>query len=221
MTRIRCELEGQVLVLLGQFNPAIVQPSWLALQNLVRTAEAETATVEIISPHLSVFNVGNIRLVVQTDKFQLETVAVEDGPTLRDLAVGVFRILEHTPVTALGINREMHFRMDSIEEWHKIGDRLVPKEPWNLVMPTPGTKSIVVQNDRRPSSGSVPDEGVLTLRLEPSTRVSPGVYVNSNLHFAANRARSLEILESRWESAQGEARGAAETLIRASLNGVS
>jgi hypothetical protein len=45
-----CELEGTSVVLVGNFNPAIFHPSWLASHNMVRGGEAEKAQIQIVSP---------------------------------------------------------------------------------------------------------------------------------------------------------------------------
>ena len=44
--QISPQFEGVTIVLLGQFNPAIFQPAWLAAENLVRPQEAESAEIE-------------------------------------------------------------------------------------------------------------------------------------------------------------------------------
>jgi hypothetical protein len=41
------------IVLVGNFNPAIFQPAWLAAKGLIRESEASAAVVEVIHPELA------------------------------------------------------------------------------------------------------------------------------------------------------------------------
>jgi len=99
-------LEALGIVHRGNFNPAIFQPSWFAAQNLIRPQEAEAAEIEIIHPKVAAFTAGWLRLHVVEDRFHASTTQVAYFETLRDLVLGVFGILSHIPLKALGINRE-------------------------------------------------------------------------------------------------------------------
>lgn len=207
MAGTRCEVDGQALVLLGDFNPAIFQPSWLAGHGLIRQEESDNADIAIIRPEISQFTVGSIKLLAQPNRFQLETLAIEDGPALRDLALSVFRILEHTPLKALGINRDMHFKIESEELWHAVGHRIVPKEIWNDLLDGPGTRSVTVESSRPRT------EGRLTIKVEPSKETHPGVYIGTNLHYDKEGPGVLELLERIWLDSQLNARRVADTLL--------
>jgi hypothetical protein len=39
---------------------------------------------------------------------------------IRDLVLGTFQLLRHTPIKAMGVNREAVFAMESEEEWRII-----------------------------------------------------------------------------------------------------
>ena len=47
------------IVLVGAFNPAIFQPSWLELHRLIRDTEAEAAKISIITAEVAVFSIGD------------------------------------------------------------------------------------------------------------------------------------------------------------------
>lgn len=207
------EIEAQVLVLLGNFNPAIIQPAWLAHYGLIRQEESDNAKIEIIRPEISIFSVGSVRLITQTETFQIETSAVEEGPTIKDLAIGIFGILEHTPLTSLGINRDMHFKIAKESTWHKAGHRLVPKDLWGNIMEEPGTRSITVEDNTSKKHGR------LKVRVEPSTKTIPGIYIGTNLHFSVDRPAILAVLEEFWDKSQVEARKAADTIMKFCVEG--
>jgi hypothetical protein len=65
-------------------------------------------------------------LSVQVSLNQAVLSTVEEGREfdLRDLVKNVFDLLPETPVDAVGLNADAHFRVGSEEEWHAIGDRL-------------------------------------------------------------------------------------------------
>ncbi|MBI4081267.1 MAG: hypothetical protein HY423_01520 [Candidatus Lambdaproteobacteria bacterium] len=207
MAGYHIELEGQALVLLGKFNPGIIQPAWLAHQGLIRPEESDSAKIDIIRSEISLFSIGSLKLLTQPEKFQIETVAVEESPTIKDLALGIFTVLEHTPLSALGINRDVHFKVESTDVWHAVGHRLVPKDVWKSIMEEPGTRSVIVRSNR-PTK-----EGRLTVRVEPSARTQPGIYVGTNLHFNLERPQILQVLDKMWEQSQINARKAAETIL--------
>src|SRR6184192_974106 len=113
----REEFRSASLVALGSFNPAIFQPQWLGATKLIRQEEADKATIEVVHPEMTVFSTEWFKIEVTSGRFAILT----DDPTkhlpLRDLAIGVFRVLEHTPITAMGFNSIHHFAMGSSEEW--------------------------------------------------------------------------------------------------------
>jgi hypothetical protein len=78
----------------------------------------------------------------------------------------------------MGINRDFHYGLESQKAWHRVGDRLAPKQEWAEVLTEPGLINLMIQGER-------PDnlEGYLQVRVQPSTRVDLGVYVHVNDHY--------------------------------------
>ena len=136
------EIRGMNVILAGAFNPSIVQPSWLALKGLIKPEEAEHAQVEIISRELVSFGLPeSLAIQVSLDRLQ---IIEKDSPSrelVRDLAEGILRLLPESPVAAMGINHNHHFRVESEEAWHAFGHRIAPKEIWEGVLDQPGTRS--------------------------------------------------------------------------------
>ena len=106
-------------------------------------------------------------------------VADQQGQALaiigEPLAMGVFAILAHTPVSRMGINRHFHFATPSVDVWHAIGDGLAPKEPWHEIMKLPGLRSMLMEGRREETS-----QGLLHIKVEPSVKVTHGIYVEVN-----------------------------------------
>lgn len=197
MTTTR-EIDGASAVLLGSFNPAIFQPEWLAQQGLLAREEAKAAEVQIVSREVTQFSTELFDIQVTHEQFAASTARVPAFGMLQDLVLGIFDRLRHTPVSKMGINRDAHFRMPSEEAWHDLGHRLVDPALWDSFLKSPGMRAVVVQGLR-------PDEraGNVFIRVEPSVRVHPGVYMQQNDHFelgesADDASLALEVLRQEW-----------------------
>ena len=196
-------------VAVGSFNPAIFQPAWFAETGLIRKEESESAKINVISSDVTVFETEWFSLQVLHDQF----VASTNDPTkhlpLRDLVLGTFRILEHTPIMAFGINDERHYRMESEEKWHQFGHFFVPKDPWKDLLEQPGTRTLSVEGSAADCKSSR-----IRIRVEPSIKVSPGVYFHVNQHYNLERKneqdedqsvadrmnKMLVLVKTEWES---------------------
>ncbi|MGA9722563.1 MAG: hypothetical protein WBQ86_08930 [Candidatus Binatus sp.] len=181
MASWKTESEGASIVLIGKFNPAIFQPAWLGAGNLIRREEADAAKIELVNPQLTSFSADWLKVQVLSERFLATTVDTEHYQALRDLVISIFQLLEHTPFWTMGMNRDMHFKMKSEEEWHRLGHLLAPKEIWRPLMDQPGLRSLLIQ-----SSPSKHNEIqiVRNVRVEPSTQVMPGVYIQFNIELS-------------------------------------
>ncbi len=178
MSTLPVEIDQLSCVLIGSFNPAIVQPSWLARQGLVQPAEADAAEIRIIQAEISAFELGPFAFQVMRERFQITVANAGEGPALRDIVVGVLALLGQTPVTHVGFNRRMHMRMSSQEQWHQVGHRLAPKAPYEGLLDEPGMRAVVIWG-KRPHSDATRFE----VRVEPSEQVKPGVFISTNCHY--------------------------------------
>ena len=172
------EIEGASIVMIGSFNPSIFQPRWLGAQQLIRPEEAETAKVTVIHAELTDFSTEWFQLQVLQNRFTVATADPRQYGPLRDLAMAIFAILPHTPISVVGVNRLFHFKMSSIDAWHGLGHLLAPKEPWHAIMKESGLRSMLMQGRRVEAGG-----GLLHVKIEPSTKFEHGLYVEVNEEF--------------------------------------
>ena len=207
MAESNVALESVTVVLKGSFNPAIFSPAWLRLQDLIGDKELEAQEVEVITKDLSVFKAGWLGCQVSDEALQLSTVEPEEYERLRDAAVGILRVLMHTPIAAMGINHEVHFTVDSIEQWHAIGDALVPKEPWQEVLHLPGMRNLVIWGARPDGYG-----GYLQVQVEPSVRFPQAVYVLTNDHFSLTVADEKPSRDRAWVLSREQVEPASEKI---------
>jgi hypothetical protein len=196
------ELQAVAIVALGNFNPKIYQPLWFSSNNLIRKEEAENAKVEIIHNDVAIFSIEWFSLQVTNDRFMLRTTDPTKHQPIRDLMRGTFKILEHTPITAVGFNNEAHYQMASIEEWNAFVDYYAPKESWRGVMSEPGLRSLIIDGKRENCRANQ-----IRVKIEPSRKVNTGVFIHVNEHYDVEKEMSqsdrisflLETLDSSWD----------------------
>jgi hypothetical protein len=191
------------IVLRGDLNPRIFQPYWYAAQGLLGKDAAESAQIDIVHRDVSHFTLDWLDVQVFRDRFSSRTLQGGHEEALRDFVLGTFKLLRHTPVGIMGVNFVVHFSVDSVEEWHAIGHRLVPKEGlWASVLESPGTRSLLIEGKR--PDGEV---GYVRVKVEPSEAHHPGVFVEINDHFDRRLegrippvSVMMDILSSQWSA---------------------
>lgn len=213
------KLERVSVVLVGSFNPAIFQPSWFAVHDLIASDEKKVPSgvkLGVVHPEIVDFSTENFQIQVLQHRVLLTTTDVSFYDSLRDLLSGTFTILSHTPIVKMGINREFHFQMPNEGEWNAVGDRLAPKDDWKRVLHKPGMKSIIVQGER--TDGRL---GFLRVRVEPSNLVRPfGVFVEVNDHYEVADPENvqgckelIDTMVDAWAGSLGEAEHIAKAMI--------
>lgn len=211
--RIEPEVGDANIVLLGRFNPRIFRPDWFARTGLASTAEAEAAQVQIIHAEISQFKMGWVQIQVEPQRFVART---EEAPFIRlsDLVVRTFReFLMHTPVGRLGINREVHFRVGDQATRNRIGQLLVPREPWGewgkLIdagsIENHGGMRTLVMEQRNLDDRKI---GHIQAKIEPSVKLRlDGIFMAINDHYETEKPddvvgcdEMISILEQQFES---------------------
>lgn len=195
--------ESITVVLLGNFNPAIFHPLWFARANLIRQEEANAVQNLVIVPEVAEFTADWFKIQVTTDRFTIATADPTKYLPLRDLILGTFTLLEHSPLRALGLNTEQNLEFSSEESWHNFGHHFAPKETWNKLLERPGMAGLSIQGKRTDSLA----EYVL-VKIEPSKILKTAVMITINHHFklseneaiVAGATRLFEILASEWDN---------------------
>lgn len=185
---VSVEFDRAAVVMLGSFNPAIFQPRWLGSLGLIPPEESKNAKITIIQAEVADFSTDWFQLQVLTNRFMVASLDPRQFSPLRDLATGIFTILPHTPISAVGLSRSFHYKMPSKEAWNAIGDLLAPKEHWKTIMDNPGLRAMLMQGRRKELGG-----GDLHVKVEPSSKVEHGLYVEVNGEFRPTPEESLGI----------------------------
>ncbi len=186
------EYAGTSIVLIGSFNPRIFQPSWFVAQNLLPAEEGTEASINLINNDYCSFETDWFRIEVLAERWALHSLATPALESLRDLAVGTFRVLEHTPILKMGLNTYAHFGLESENAWHRFGHMLAPKnELWEPLLVSPGTLTLTVEG-RRPDD----HKGHIRVKVEPSKRVDSGIFIEVNDEY-----QSLDAVSANWATA--------------------
>jgi len=138
----------------------------------------------------------------------------------RDLALSIFgQLLTHTPILAIGINRELHFDVGSFSIRERVGERLAPKSAWGkwseqISGPLDGSighggmARIAMQQGRVGETFS----GFTVAEVQPSAIPSlsgKGIYMYVNAHYipkdndqtSVYKPQLIEVLETGWTEA--------------------
>lgn len=198
---IHPDIQGASIVALGHFNPAIFHPLWLAQNNLIREEEAKAAELQLLQKDVALVSVEWFDMQVTSDRFSIETKSPSMFHPLRDLALGIFTILEHTPVQAFGFNAYQHTALSSPEEWVSIETDYAPKKPWASIIDSPSLRTLVIEGNRSGSKASRTQ-----IIVEPSKTITPGMFAHINEHYdireedvkCKNSAFFVDALEMHW-----------------------
>lgn len=122
------------IVLIGDFNPVIIQPFWLESKKLIRETEAKKANVEVIHSDISKFDLDWVSFQITKDRFELRTSQEPYFEPLRDLIISIFEILKETPIRALGINHISNYALRDEKQYWSFGNSLSPLNMWDGIL---------------------------------------------------------------------------------------
>jgi len=180
--------ETFAIVVLGDFNPAIFHPAWFSANQLLPEEETREAEIAVITKEVAAFVVGNIHVQVDPVRFGLTTTQSTRGPVLRDVASGTLSVLEHTPLSAIGLNLDLQFHMPSEADWHRIGHALAPKELWTPFLEEPGMRHLVIEGTR-PGC----DAQRIHIQVQPIFSPKWSILVRINQHYRIDTADRPEV----------------------------
>ncbi len=174
------------VVLVGSFNPVIFQPMWFATEELLPKSEAEGADIKFVHPGATAFESGPFVLNVLIDRFEILTSQPQHHSALRDLVIGTFSLLRHTPIRAVGINRHLHFPKDARFSWNSVQRSLSPSLEWSAGDEVPEMAAIEFRWEREEGI-----QGYRHVKIERSNREDDGTFFGINDHFQLGDEESV------------------------------
>lgn len=190
------------IVLIGNFNPPIVQPFWFSSKKLIREQEAQDAIIEVIHPELVRWNIGWMSVEVTQSRFEIRSSQEPYFEPIRDILVSLIGILKETPLSAFGINHLLYFALPDENRYYEFGDKIVPLSNWSKFLKEPRLFLVDVGEAKRGDNYV----GQYRVRIQPSDLklTTPwGILISINDHFDLNgvnkqAADLIEILKENW-----------------------
>lgn len=229
------EILTSAIIAVGDFNPAIFSPDWLERNNLIGKGDADTARERsqakplLISHQVTAFETKWFALQVLENQFSL-TSKDALSPAFKDLAVGIFQLVPHTPVTAVGLNFLAHFKLASEDEYHRVGDVLAPKDIWKYLYPdeSHGLADLTIRVQYVTRGEPVRTKDEKRISVQPSSQIKFGVFLSYNDHHDVSSGdvdtrRPAEqvatIIDNEWESSWKDAMRVFDGVLTMALSG--
>jgi hypothetical protein len=192
------------IALIGQLNPMILQPHWLLANGLIDEDDYQHLVGQddkhrfVVSAEFAGLRLPWAKVEATREACTLMSELATDTPDrIRELAVGIFERLPHTPIDRFAIVHTRHFALPS-DAWEALAERLAPSAPLEAVVEAPRFHSVehVVKRG----------DGNLSILVEPSIREGFTAYIAvedeiespDDAGTAAHRA--LRELDSRWDA---------------------
>lgn len=218
------------IVVVGDFNPAIISPGWLARNGLIGEDDAKAAREDqnygktlLVSHQVTNFETSWFTLQVLENQFSL-TNKEALSTAFKDLAVGIFQLLSHTPANAVGLNFMAHFKLGDKDEYHRVGDKLAPKSIWENAFSEEfaiGTEhlTMVFQAGGRDDSRKTKDSKRIS--LQASNRIKYGIKLSLNDHHDVSSCsvhptqaeKVAEIIDTEWQETWNQAKKAFDHVL--------
>lgn len=228
------EIFTSAIVVVGDFNPAIFSPDWLERNNLIGEGDATVAREgragrqPLISHQVTNFETEWFTLQVLENQFSLTSKGVLT-PAFKDLAVGIFQLVSHTPVKAVGLNFMGQFKFDTQDKQHKVGDVFAPKNIWSTLYPDEfyvGLENLTmrIQHGSREGGADSNDEKRITLQRSSNFKHGVGLSFNDHHDLVADydddlslAERLVIVIDEQWESVWHDAGRVFDQLLSKAL----
>lgn len=200
------------IVMVGSFNPRILQPYWFAHNGLISEDDAADAGDVISIPEYTRFTAAGIFIEVQSDRFLARCESIHKE-RVKDLALSTFgEHLPHTPICSLGINRSFTVDCGSEKVRDQFGSLLAPKSPWGewgsaiesgaKAEKHGGMVRLIMRQEPRPDGF----DGYVQTDLRPNLSINTVVLVDVNDHYTVAEPEEVEgcqkvidIIDSNWK----------------------
>lgn len=216
------------VVTLGAFNPTIFQPSWLKANRVIGPDDQADLNVDedslLVFRDLAVINLPELGLDISVGRDRFSVLAKQDPHVLaKDVALNCLRLLPHTPVKALGINHTLIFNSPDTDSYHRFGDTLAPKGPWQALLGegdtrTGGLRAMTMERLER-ADGRPGYLKVLLSVPEGGAHTTTKIEVNDHLELRGTdgelvpASKACELLEEVWDASIATAQKILTSLV--------
>jgi len=192
------------IVIIGDFNPVIIQPFWLAHKKLIREQEAQTANVEIIHQEVVRYSLDWLNVEITKDKFTLSSKQEPFFEPLKDLVISIFSILSETPLRAIGLNHLKYFSIPDKTRHYQFGNVLAPLSNFKDSFEDPRLLNLEIIEQPRKDIFN----GSIRTRIYPSDlklQLPFGVAIDVNDHYDIGSEKNssanemVNLLTNQWD----------------------
>lgn len=136
MDRVEVKNRESSIVLVGSFNPLVMAPHWFVKNGLIPQEDVtDSLEIDVVYSELTKFTLGNIGVEITQNKMVLRSSLESHDVRIHDLALSVLALVRDAEVSALGLNVYNDWYFHDVDDWHRVGDMLAPKQPWLNVYP--------------------------------------------------------------------------------------
>jgi len=206
------KIKSLTLVAIGEFNPVMYQPYWLALKKFIRDTDAADAKIQVIHNEVVKYALEIGEIEITKNRFSLTTSNISHFEPLRDLLISIFTAIE-APVTALGINHIFHCAIEDKDLYYKFGDTLSPLNNWKTKLTDPRLLQLEILENTRNDKYS----GLYRIKIQPSQSIPTsqyGVSIDINDHYNLKKDDSIcDFLWKNWGNSLKLAEDITESLF--------
>lgn len=191
-------------MLIGRFNPDILQPMWFAAKGLLSEQDVDADSV-LVSQGFTSFATDELTIVCSRDRLQFGTTP--KTPTediLRDVITQTFELLVETPVIQLGVNHQVHIPK-SEQTWDTVVGLLGDPQRRLVLLDEQELRTVELTAKRDDGF-----EGSRTIHMQPSVYHEGGVWFQLNDHVqiaetpeqAGGAKGAIDVLSEIWDASK-------------------
>lgn len=200
------------IVLIGNFNPAIFHPEWFDRFKILPIQETQWAegleiekeevefkgrklTIQgapppplFVTPKYTHLTFKSLTIDVREERFDCKTFIRENFSLLTEVTLKIFSLLEHTPVKAVGINFEGHWKLSS-------DGQIILKKMFGCKNNKPFDSFFGKSYEIGQRISTTKDDYMLTIDYRKSKILEGGVFIKANYHREVKSNRTEDALE--------------------------
>ncbi|WP_122549826.1 hypothetical protein [Pseudomonas viridiflava] len=126
------------IVIVGDFDPLMMAPHWFVKNGMIPQEDVDdNLSIDIVYKEATRFSLASIVVEILVDRVILRSYLSSFDYKIHDLAVGILSLpaFKNTKVSGVGLNVFHDVSVTDDEVFHRLGDRLAPKDIWLNSMP--------------------------------------------------------------------------------------
>jgi hypothetical protein len=172
------DIDQSSVVFLGAFDVTKMHPNEEIIQDILTPADADHLRVTFLLPR-DVIEFETQFLIVHVDRTRCSIQSRPSAPVpekVIDFAAALLPEVD-VMVTAMGINRDLHFPVRDPAKYKGLRDKLINQNVLGSVLNDVLVRALIVESKRHDS-----DAGNIVTRVEASVLIPQGLFIQVNDH---------------------------------------